>query len=57
MEIDVSIYTITESVAIYLGIPFLAGFFSRHILIKVNYLICNITLKSKIVFSIKKKPA
>jgi len=36
MEIDVSIYTITESVAIYLGIPFLAGFFSRHILIKVK---------------------
>jgi ACR3 family arsenite transporter len=36
MEIDVSIYTITESVAIYLGIPFLAGFFSRHILIKIK---------------------
>jgi len=36
IEIDISIYTITESVAVYLGIPFLAGFFSRLILTKIK---------------------
>lgn len=32
--IDISIYTIAESVAIYLGIPFLSGILSRQILVK-----------------------
>ena len=34
--IDISIYTIAESVAIYLGIPFLLGFLSRLIFIKLK---------------------
>ncbi|MGK7390726.1 MAG: ACR3 family arsenite efflux transporter [Candidatus Cyclobacteriaceae bacterium M2_1C_046] len=34
--IDISIATIAESVAIYLGIPFLAGFLSRLILVRVK---------------------
>jgi ACR3 family arsenite transporter len=32
--IDISIYTIAESVAVYLGIPFLLGILSRQILVK-----------------------
>ena len=36
INIDISIYTITESVAIYLGVPFLAGFLSRRVLTKVK---------------------
>jgi len=33
-EINVSIEEVTESVMLYLGIPFLAGFLSRHFLVK-----------------------
>lgn len=34
--VDISIITIAESVAIYLGIPFLMGIFSRLILVKIK---------------------
>jgi ACR3 family arsenite transporter len=34
--IEISILTVAESVAIYLGIPFLLGIFSRYILIKLK---------------------
>ncbi len=34
--VDISIITIAESVAIYLGIPFLAGLFSRIILVSIK---------------------
>lgn len=34
--IDISIATIAESVAIYLGIPFLLGIISRYLLIRIN---------------------
>lgn len=33
-DVKVSVKDVTQSVLIYLGIPFLAGFFSRHFLIK-----------------------
>ena len=35
-EIDITIGQISESVFIYLGIPFIAGFFTRYILIRVK---------------------
>lgn len=35
-NIDISIYEVAKSVAIYLGIPFLAGFLSRVILVKLK---------------------
>lgn len=34
--VDISIYTIAESVAIYLGIPFLMGFITRQLLVNVK---------------------
>ncbi len=34
--VDISIRTVAESVAIYLGIPFLAGFLSRVILVRIK---------------------
>ena len=34
--VDISIVTIAESVAVYLGIPFVLGFFSRLILVKLK---------------------
>jgi len=34
--VDISIMTVAESVAIYLGIPFLAGLFSRMILVRLK---------------------
>lgn len=34
--VDISIYTIAESVAIYLGLPFLLGILSRQILVKLK---------------------
>jgi ACR3 family arsenite transporter len=34
--VDISIATVAESVAIYLGIPFLAGFLSRIILVRIK---------------------
>jgi ACR3 family arsenite transporter len=34
--VDISIVTIAKSVAVYLGIPFIMGFFSRLILVKIK---------------------
>ncbi|MCF6223373.1 MAG: ACR3 family arsenite efflux transporter [Flavobacteriaceae bacterium] len=34
--VDISIYTIAQSVAIYLGLPFVMGIFSRLILVKIK---------------------
>lgn len=36
LEVNISIGEIAQSVFIYLGIPFLAGFFSRYILIRIK---------------------
>ncbi|WCL50300.1 ACR3 family arsenite efflux transporter [Leptospira sp. GIMC2001] len=36
MKIDLSIYDIAESVLLYLGIPFLAGFLSRYFLVRIK---------------------